>query len=248
MPKKDHKAQKAKARKEALRKQKAGASAQPRAFRQEPELAAALSTRHPLVGYFVNPGWAEARMAAIHVVREAESGQVFAGFLVDIAWRGTKDAYGNYGAIDAIAELQHHRPQEVERIDPATAVNLIRGGVAWARRWRYPLPTDLNMWLRLVDPLPAGGPDLTVFGENGEKPIILGTLEEVARYEGLDLRDLEIVDDEDDEIEGEDDNDELEVIDAQPQPSGLWVPGQPEPESEAPRKSRLWLPWQRDEQ
>jgi hypothetical protein len=246
MPKKDHKAQKAKARKEALRKQKASASAQPRAFRREPELAAALSTRHPLVGYFVNPGWAEARMASIHVVREAESGQVFAGFLVDIAWVGTKDAYGNYGAIDAIAELQQHQPQEIERIDQATAVNLIRGGVAWARRWRYPLPADLDMWLRLVDPLAAGDPDLTVFGENGEKPIILGTLEEVARYEGLDLRDLEIVDDEDDEIEVKAEDDEIEVIDAQPHPSGLWVPGRPDPAAEAPRKSGLWLPWQRN--
>ena len=247
MPKKDHKAQKAKARKEALRKQKANASAQPRAFRQEPELAAALSTRHPLVGYFVNPGWAEARMASIHVVREAESGQVFAGFLVDIAWVGTKDAYGNYGAIDAIAELQQHRPQEVERIVPATEVNLIRGGVVWARRWRYPLPADLNMWLRLVDPLPLGGPDLTVFGENGEKPIILGTPEEVARYEHLDLRKLEIV--RDDEDEEADEDEEIEVIDAQPHPSGLWIPGRPDPDSaptpEAPRKSGLWLPWQR---
>src|SRR3954451_24952295 len=103
MPKKDHKAAKAKARKEAIRKQKAQSSAQPRIYRENPGLAEALSTRHPLVGYYVNPDWEEARMASIHCIRQTLDGQVFAGFLVDLAWKGTKDAYGNFGTNNALA-------------------------------------------------------------------------------------------------------------------------------------------------
>ena len=52
-----------------------------------------------------------------------------------------------------------------------------------------------------------------------------------------------------DEDEEADEDEEIEVIDAQPHPSGLWIPGRPDPDSaptpEAPRKSGLWLPWQR---
>lgn len=254
MPKKDHKAQKAKARQEAIRKQKATQAAQPRVLRQQPGLAEALSTRWPLLGYFANEDWAETHMASVYVIREAPSGQVFGGFLVDLLWVGTKDVFGSYAAVDVLGELQRRlrdRDSDVRMVPiaPETGVNLIRSGIEWARRWHYSLPDDLNLWLRLVDPAPSWGLDLTVFGENGERPIIMGTPEDVAHHEGWDLEDLEIAPD-------------LAsgygtVIDAETVPlpppagaapaSGLWLPPGAAPPTGAAPARRLWLPGDRDE-
>jgi len=181
---KDHKAAKAKARQEALRKQKAAVAAQPRLLRQHPSLAAALSPRHPLIGYFVNDDWIESRLASIHIIREADTGEVAAGFLVDLLERGLKDAYGNYGRAGVLNELQDSAQKRGHAVVPLateTGVNLIRGGVAWAQRWHFPLPAEYALWLRLVDPVPAWGLDLGVFGEGGERPIRPLTREEYDR-------------------------------------------------------------------
>ena len=268
---KDRKAQKAKARQESLRKQKAAVAAQPRMLRQNPDLAEALSPKHPLLGYYVNRDWAEARMASVHVIREAPSGQVFSGFLVDTAWRGTKDSYGNFAMVDALAELQERMGQSDPELTlvplaPEAAVNLIRGGVAWARRWRYPLPAELDIWLRLVDPAPAWGLDMGMFGEGGERPITLGSLDEVARMGRLDPNDIRILPPEgldwpdDDDLEDAEDEEELadpalSYLDAPA--SGLWLPPgvsplteeAPAPPPTRPKPSGLWLPpsWQPDE-
>ncbi len=188
MPKKDHKAQKAKARQQAIRKQKAQAGAQPRIFRENPGLGAALSPRHLLVGYFVNEDWRAAKTASIHCIREAGDGQVIASFLVDLSWKGTTDCYGRSGLGNALAELEQRLaeveeehdevPTKLVSLDTAVAVNLIRGGVAWARQLHRPLPHDLELWLRLVDPLPPAGPDLSIFGDGAGNPIILDTFDE----------------------------------------------------------------------
>jgi hypothetical protein len=245
----DRKARKAKARQEAIRKQKATTTAQPRLFRQNPGLAEALSARHPLVGYFVNQDWTTGRMASVHVIREAESGQVFAGFLVDLMWRGTKDAYGRHGLIDALAELQsridaRHPEAALVPLDKDAAVNVIRGGIAWARQWRLALPADLDIWLRLVDPAPAWGLDMGIFGDASGHPIVMGTPEEVARIARLLPPGADIVEeafDEEEEFAGEE---------APPRPGGLWLPGDnlwgaedAEPPEEEPRgPGGLWLP------
>ena len=244
----ERKARKAKARQEAIRKRKAAATAQPRALRQAPDLAEALSTRHPLVGYFVNDNWAETRLASVHVIREAPSGQVLGGFLVDLMWLGLKDAYGRHGELNAldtlVTTLRKNNPAlSLVPMEPDVAVNLIRGGAAWAQRWHYPLPSDLDLWMRLVDPAPAAGLDFSMFGEGGERPQIFGTPEEVARYEHLDIEDQEILPPED-EIEAE-----AEALAGPPGgqaagPGGLWLPG-----GQAPGAARLWLPGgRRDEE
>src|SRR5205814_6377597 len=135
---------------------------------QHPGLGAALSTRYPLVGYFVNDDWTETRLASVHVIREADTGGVVGGFLVDLLERGLKDVYGNYGRAGVLDELQQRatkRGHAVVPLEAETAVNLIRGGVAWAQRWRFPLPADTALWLRLVDQAPAWGLDLGVFGD-----------------------------------------------------------------------------------
>jgi len=182
---------------------------------------------------------------------------VFAGFLVDMLWRGTKDAYGRYGLVDALAELDRRldrgRPESaLVPMDKDAAVNVIRGGVAWARRWRQPLPPDLDIWLRLVDPAPAWGLDLGVFGDGGERPIIVGTEDELARYGRLIPPEAEIVDldvDEDEEDDEEEDE-EAPVEPAALRPGGLWMPGDdlwPAPDEEPPEPEvrgpgGLWLP------
>jgi hypothetical protein len=219
VPKKDHKVAKAKARKEAIRKQKAQGSAQPRVYRENPGLGAALSTRHPLVGYYVNPDWEEMGMAVVHCIRQAPAGQVLAGFLVDLAWKGTKDCFGTFGDGDALTELEARRKEsaihhgepyhKLVPLDAADAVNMIRGGVVWARQQRQRLPSDLDRWLRVVDPLPPEGPDLTLFGDGEGHPVILGTPEEL----GLDADEWDLLGDDaewDDEDEDWDDAEEDE--------------------------------------
>src|SRR6476620_9926346 len=107
-------------------------------------------------------------MAGVVVVREAETGQVFASFLVNTMWRGLKDCFGNYALADALDELEsHQRPGQPGYVplDPTLAITLIRGGLAWAQRFHYPLQAQYEMWLRLVDPAPAEGLDLRFFGD-----------------------------------------------------------------------------------
>jgi|GEM_PF-1391169 len=259
MAKKDHKAQKAKARQEAIRKQKAQVTAQPRVLRENPGLGAALSARHPLVGYFINDDWAAATMASVHCVRDADDGQVIASFLVDVAWKGTKDCYGEAGLGNALAELEGRMadaaamngqvPARLVPVDAALAVNLIRGGVAWARQQRQPLPHDLDLWLRLVDPLPSGGPDLSVFGNGQGQPQISGTLDDLRRS-GFPLDELLRADDaaddaewdEEEEWEADDEEDdriiEGEII--RPAPPAAGPPALPAPPAWQPRHPGGW--------
>ena len=240
MGKTDRKAQKAKARQEALRKQKAQILAQPRVVRQNPGLLDALSTRHPLVGYYVNTDWQKARMANVIVVREAADGQVVGMFLVDTMWRGLKDVFGRSGEADALQGLREATPDMPPPVplDAATAVNLIRGGIAWAQRWRYPLPAHWELWLRLVDPGPPDGPDLRVFGENGVRPQFLGTPEEVARYEGPGRGVTLAPPRESDTLDAAEDE--------RAAAAGLVLPGREPPRAPSPglwrRLAQLWLP------
>lgn len=198
MAKKDErKARKQKERKEAVRKQKAQVVAQPRLLRQHPGLTEALSRRNLLVGYYVNNDWQEAREASVVVIREAETGQVSAVFLIDLMGYGMKDVFGNYGSIDALGELQADLQQgpghvELVPLDPATAVNIIRGGVAWSRCFHFPLPPELDLWLRLVDPAPADGLDLTMFGDEEGKPEIVPDINDLLALLPEDISDEEI--------------------------------------------------------
>ncbi|MDQ2808257.1 MAG: hypothetical protein M3Z04_15295 [Chloroflexota bacterium] len=255
MPKKDHKAQKAKARQQAIRKQKAQVNAQPRILRENPGLGPALSPRHPLVGYFVNEDWEVAKMASVHCVRDAGDGQVIASFLVDTAWKGTKDCFGESGLGNAIAELEDrladmadrhgNLPVKIVPVDAPVAVNLIRGGIAWARQQRQLLPHDLDLWLRLVDPLPPGGPDLSGFGNGAGQPLIIGTLDELL-LGGLPLDDLlgdaeddDVEWDEEDEWEADDDSIiEGEIIALPPAAPG--PPPAPAPTDWQPRRPAGW--------
>lgn len=213
MPKGDHKAQKAKARQQAIRKQKAQVTAQPRILRENPGLGAALALRHPLVGYFINKDWADTKIASVHCIRTADDGQVVASFLVDTAWQGTTDCYGESGLGDALgewnnrladaADLSGKPALQLVPVDAALAINLIRGGIAWARQQRRSLPNNLDLWLRAVDPLPPAGPDLRVFGDGQGKPVIADDRDELLL--GDELLDDEIVWADEDEWDAEDD-------------------------------------------
>ncbi len=167
------------------------------------------------MGYFVNDDWASATMASVHCVRDADDGQVIASFLVDTAWKGTKDCYGESGIGNAIAELEDriaaledragNPPVKLVPVDAAVAVNLIRGGVVWARQQRQLLPHDLDLWLRLVDPLPPSGPDLSVFGDGLGHPQIISPLDELLGSGALDSLLLDEADDDEEWDEEEDD-------------------------------------------
>jgi len=50
------------------------------------------------------------------------------------------------------------------------AYDIVLGGIAWARKWRFKQPKDYKIWLRILAPVVADEIDPDLFGENG-KPL-----------------------------------------------------------------------------
>jgi hypothetical protein len=175
--------------------------------------------------------------------------------------------HGDWGRAGTVEDIRKHIPADAEfefaEIGSEAAVNLIRGGVAWARQHHHPLPADYELWLRLVDPAPAWGLDLGVFGDGGRaltrdeaesglysrSPLYLPATPDDAvptaeALGGLWARPaaLWVPGAEVDETA-----DEAPLPAAPPRPT-LWLPGDdltpPEDEDEVPRPGGLWLPGQ----
>ena len=104
MPKKSKKGKKGKKRIEALRQKKSKKRALPKLLRND-ALLDALSTRHPLLACLINGKWREQKIASVFVIRDGPGGLVFANFLVDLAQRGLRDAWGSFGADQSDIEM-----------------------------------------------------------------------------------------------------------------------------------------------
>jgi len=173
MTKKSKKEKQVRKRKEALKRKKAKARALPKILRDE-ALLEALNTRHPLVECLINEEWQEEKVASILVIRDGSGGLVFANYLVDLAQRGLKDAWGNFGASRSDIELIKSKSSRagfpLVPCDQNLAEKIVHGGIAWARKWGYKLPRECQVWTRLLAPPPPSEIDLGLFGVEG-KPL-----------------------------------------------------------------------------
>jgi len=152
---------------------------------KEPLLYEALDYRHPLVSCLIDQDWERARMASIFVIREAPSGLVLSSFLVDLAGIGLKDAWGNYGLTEADIEKMKSRiaggRSPLIPCDLSLANTIVYGGIAWAKKWRFKLPKEYKVWLRLLEPVDQKEIDLELFGEHG-KPVLILSEDKVAVF------------------------------------------------------------------
>jgi hypothetical protein len=174
MAKKTKKQKHAQKRKQLRKKRKSKQQAMPSLLRREPLLREALDHHHPLVEYLINQDWEEIREAVVFVIREAPTGYVFACFEVDLADAGLEDAWGNCAfSRSDIEELKNQSTDTDARLvacDMSLAHDIVLGGIAWARKWRFKLPKDYKIWLRILAPAAAEEFDPDLFGENG-KPL-----------------------------------------------------------------------------
>ena len=104
MAKRTKKQNRVKKRKQIRKRKRAKTQSQPKLFRKDPVLNAALNYRHPLVACLINEDWQEHKLASIYIIRKASSGLVLSSFLVDIAGVGLKDAWGDYGLTETDIE------------------------------------------------------------------------------------------------------------------------------------------------
>ena len=153
----------------------------PELLRREAPLHAALDHRHPLVSCLINEDWKDARMASIFIFRRAASGLVSSGFLVDLAGLGLKDAWGNYGVRESEIEETRSRlaakGMSLVPCELSLAAKIVHGGVAWARKWGFRLPSEHKIWLRLLEAVTETEVDLDLFGHDG-KPFLIEREEE----------------------------------------------------------------------
>jgi hypothetical protein len=177
MAKKTKKQRHSKKRKEVRKGRKARRQSMPAMLRKDPVLREALSFRHPLAECLINEDWEEQKIATVFIIRDAPSGLVFACFLVDLAGIGLKDCWGNYDLTAAdIEELKAKAAEAENRLvacDPILACTLVYDGIQWAKNWKFKLPREYKIWLRLLEPAELAQSDLERFGENGKPLLIL---------------------------------------------------------------------------
>ena len=175
MAKKDKKQKHRKKREQARKRQKARAQTQPKLLRKDPVLSEALNYRYPLVDCLINNDWAEQRFASVYIIRDAPSGLALSGFLVDLAETGLKDATGDCCLtgmdIEEILENFTAGGQKLITCDISLVIEIVHGGILWAKKWKFKLPKDYAVWLRLLPPVDQNEVSLDRFGENG-KPIL----------------------------------------------------------------------------
>jgi len=177
MPRKN-KQQKRENKRKALRKrQRAQKSSKPKLLRMEPSLQDALNCRHPLLECFISDGWEESKFASIFVIRDAPTGLVLSSFAVDLAGLGLKDAWGNYALSNSdIEEMKSSAAKNNVFLVPcelSLAEKLIHSAVEWNKKWRFKLPKEYKIWLRILEPANDTDIDLDMFGENGKPLLIL---------------------------------------------------------------------------
>jgi hypothetical protein len=124
----------------------------------------------------INKDWQEHGMATVIIIRSAPTGHVFSGFLVDVLGFGLKDVMGDYGVSEN--DIKEHKflkdlhGADLIPCDYELASNLVHGGLAWARKWKFKLPKDYKLWMRLLEPRSQDEIDFSQFGKDG-KPLLI---------------------------------------------------------------------------
>ncbi|MEJ2164793.1 MAG: hypothetical protein P8X90_04630 [Desulfobacterales bacterium] len=177
MAKKDKKQKHAKKRKEARKRQKAKLQSQPKLLRKDPALKEALDHRYPLVTCLINKDWQESKFANVYIIRDAPSGLVLSTFLIDIAGIGLKDAIGDYGLtameVEEIQEQSAANDNPLISCDLGLIADLVYGAIIWAQKWKFKLPKDYAVWLKLLPPVDQNDIRLDRFGEDGKPALYL---------------------------------------------------------------------------
>ena len=175
MGKKNKKQKHKKKREQARKRQKAKVQTLPKLLRKDPALNEALNFRHPLVDCLINKDWDEKKFADVYIIREAPSGLVLSGFLVDLAGVGLKDVTGDCCLtgidIEEIRDNYAAGGQKLITCDISLVNEIVHGGILWAKKWKFKLPKDYAVWLRLLPPVDQNEVSLDRFGEDG-KPLL----------------------------------------------------------------------------
>ncbi|MBW2136624.1 MAG: hypothetical protein JRH06_03605 [Deltaproteobacteria bacterium] len=183
MASKSRKERRARKRKEIRKRQRAKKQSLPSLLRKHPSLREALNHNYPLFSCLINEDWEEGRIASVFVIREAPTGLVLSCFVVDLAGVGLKDVWGNYGLTRLdVEEIKSRAAQGGTPLIPcelSLASTIIYGGIAWAKKWRFKLPREHKIWLRVLEPVNESGVDLELFGEDGKPFLILDEEEQV---------------------------------------------------------------------
>ncbi|MFO7970380.1 MAG: hypothetical protein R6U40_01365 [Desulfobacterales bacterium] len=176
MAKKSKKQKRPQKRKNMRMRQKAHQQSLPKILRQNPLLREALNFHHPLNECLINQKWKEHRAATVFFIRENPTGFVYSCFLVDLAGFGLKDAWGDWGLTQTDIEEIKSKAAEEEHLliscDPNFAETIVYTGIEWAQKWKFKLPREYRIWLRLLAPLDPSKINLDLFGENG-KPLLI---------------------------------------------------------------------------
>ncbi|MGD9349706.1 MAG: hypothetical protein PVF71_08620 [Desulfobacterales bacterium] len=190
MAKKSKRQRQRKKRKEIRKAKKARRQSMPALLRKDPLLRETLSFHHPLAECLINQDWEDQKFATIYITRDAPGGLVLGAFLVDLAGMGLKDCWGEYDLIEADIEGFKAQANEAESrlvaCDPTLAAALVYGGIQWARKWKFKLPREYKVWLRLLEPVQPDSGDLARFGENG-KPFLILDEDELDIFEEADF-------------------------------------------------------------
>lgn len=121
--------------------------------------------RLPLKHAFVNADWKKTRFVFVVVSRvHQDGGYEVCEFLIDCDGFGLNDCLGprhfTPEAYDAFV-----RRGERAAIDPAAASAMVHAAIAWANRFRFPLPKSAR---KALDILPEAGKNPVEFGREGE--------------------------------------------------------------------------------
>lgn len=136
-------------------------------------------------------------MASIVLLqRDPRTGShAFTGLLVDIRGVGLKDGFTRYAVsrqylAQQVEKLNNHHPyDEVEYVDCSLDLlrQLVWGGILWARQHNFKTP---SIALKVVDSVLGQMPDepaeldLSIFGGDDGRPLIIGSFESLAQFLG----------------------------------------------------------------
>ena len=132
----------------------------------------------------INVGWAQQGMANVSLARRTPRGISHVAFLVDLYGVGLKDVAVHTGlsrqGLDRLHSVGFGESGHEECTLPM-AQDLVYGGVAWARRHGFRTPPEALRHLPYL-PAPEAPPDLSRFGGEDGKPLLIMGLEDMARF------------------------------------------------------------------